>query len=33
MLPRPVDSIQRFLGTIEMGVIPQVIDTVIYIEK
>ncbi|MFA5748458.1 MAG: ATPase, T2SS/T4P/T4SS family [Candidatus Absconditabacterales bacterium] len=30
---RPVDSIQRFLGTIEMGVIPQVIDTVIYIEK
>lgn len=30
---RPVDSIQRFLGTIEMGVIPQVIDTVIYVEK
>jgi ATPase len=30
---KPVDSIQRFLGTIEMGVIPQVIDTVIYIEK
>ncbi len=30
---RPVDSIQRFLGTIEMGIIPQVIDTVIYIEK
>jgi len=29
---RPVDSIQRFLGTIEMGIIPQVIDTVIYIE-
>jgi len=30
---RAVDSIQRFLGTIEMGIIPQVIDTVIYIEK
>lgn len=30
---RPVDSIQRFLWTIEMGVIPQVLDTVIYIEK
>ena len=30
---RPVDSIQRFLGTIEMGIIPQVIDTVIYISK
>jgi len=30
---RPVDSIQRFLWTIEMGIIPQVIDTIIYIEK
>lgn len=30
---RPVDSIQRFLWTIEMGIIPQVIDTVIYISK
>jgi len=29
----PVDSIQRFIGTIEMGIIPQVIDTVIYIDK
>lgn len=29
---RPVDSIQRFLGTIEMWIIPQVIDTVIYID-
>lgn len=28
----PVDSIQRFIGTIEMGVIPQVIDTVVYIK-
>lgn len=28
----PVDSIQRFLGTIEMWVIPQVIDTVIFIK-
>lgn len=30
---RPVDSIQRFIGTIEMGIIPQVIDTVIFIDK
>ncbi|MFZ2151413.1 MAG: ATPase, T2SS/T4P/T4SS family [Candidatus Absconditicoccaceae bacterium] len=30
---RPVDSIQRFLGTIEMGIIPQVLDTVVFIEK
>jgi ATPase len=29
----PVDSVQRFIGTIEMGIIPQVIDTVIYIDK
>lgn len=29
----PVDSIQRFLGTIEMWVIPQVIDTVIFIKS
>lgn len=30
---RAVDSIQRFLGSIEMGIIPQVIDTVIYIDQ
>ncbi|HKL44326.1 MAG TPA: ATPase, T2SS/T4P/T4SS family, partial [Candidatus Absconditabacterales bacterium] len=30
---RPVDGIQRFLGTIEMGIIPQVLDTVIFIDK
>jgi len=30
---RPVDSIQRFLGTIEMWIIPQVLDTVVFIEK
>lgn len=29
----PVDSIQRFIGTIEMGIIPQVVDTVVYIDK
>jgi len=29
---RPVDSIQRFLWSIEMWIIPQVIDTVIYID-
>lgn len=30
---RPIDSIQRFLGTIEMGIIPQVLDTVVFIDK
>jgi len=30
---RPVDSIQRFLWTIEMWIIPQVIDTVIFVDK
>ncbi len=29
---KPVDSIQRFLGTIEIGIIPQVLDTVIFID-
>lgn len=29
---KPVDSIQRFIWSIEMGIIPQVIDTVIFIE-
>ena len=30
---KPIDGIQRFLGNIELGIIPQVIDTVIYIDK
>ncbi len=30
---RPVDSIQRFLWTIELGIVPQVIDTVVFIDK
>lgn len=30
---RAVDSIQRFLWSIEMGIIPQVIDTVLYIDQ
>lgn len=30
---KPVDSIQRFIGSIEMGIIPQVVDTVIFIDK
>jgi len=29
----PIDAIQRFVGRIELGVIPQVIDTVIFIEN
>jgi ATPase len=30
---RPVDAIQRFVGRIELGVIPQVVDTVVFIEN
>lgn len=30
---KPIDSIQRFIGSIEMGIIPQVIDTVLFIDK
>lgn len=29
----PIDAIQRFVGRIELGVIPQVIDTVIFIKS
>ena len=29
----PVDAIQRFLGRVEMGVIPQIVDTVIFIKN
>lgn len=30
---KPIDSIQRFIGSVEMGIIPQVIDTVLFIDK
>lgn len=30
---RPIDAIQRFLGRVEMGMIPQIIDTVIFIQN
>ncbi len=29
---RPIDGIQRFLGRVELGLIPQIIDTVIFIQ-
>ena len=29
----PIDAVQRFIGRIELGVIPQVIDTVIFIKN
>ncbi|VVB75892.1 putative KH and PIN-domain containing protein [Candidatus Tiddalikarchaeum anstoanum] len=29
----PIDAIQRFVGKIELGMVPSVIDTVIFIEK
>lgn len=28
---KPIDAIQRFIGRIELGVIPQIVDTVIFI--
>ncbi|MBN2421562.1 Flp pilus assembly complex ATPase component TadA [Candidatus Woesearchaeota archaeon] len=30
---KPIDAIQRFIGKIEMGVIPHVVDTVIFIKN
>lgn len=30
---RAIDAIQRFIGRIELGMIPQIVDTVIYVEK
>ncbi len=30
---RTIDSIQRFIGRIELGIIPQIIDTIIFIDK
>ncbi len=30
---KPIDAIQRFIGRIDLGVIPHVIDTVIFIEN
>lgn len=29
----PIDAVQRFIGRIELGVIPQIIDTVIFIKN
>ncbi len=29
----PIDAIQRFIGRVEMGVIPQIIDTVLFIKN
>jgi len=30
---RAVDAVQRFIGRVELGVIPQVVDTIIHIER
>jgi len=30
---RPIDAVQRFIGRIELGLIPQVIDTVLFVDK
>ncbi len=30
---KPIDAIQRFVGKIELGMIPEIIDTLIFIEK
>jgi ATPase len=29
----PIDSVQRFIGKVELGMIPSIIDTVIFIDK
>ena len=28
---RPIDAMQRFIGRVELGLIPQVIDTILFI--
>lgn len=28
---RPIDALQRFIGRVELGLIPQIIDTIVYI--
>ncbi len=30
---KAIDALQRLLGRVEMGMIPQVVDTVVFIEK
>lgn len=30
---RPIDALQRFIGRIELGMIPQVIDTILFVEN
>lgn len=30
---KPIDAVQRFIGKIDLGVIPQVVDTIVFIDK
>ncbi|MFH1257360.1 MAG: ATPase, T2SS/T4P/T4SS family, partial [Candidatus Micrarchaeota archaeon] len=30
---KPIDAVQRFIGKIDLGLIPQVLDTILFIEK
>jgi ATPase len=30
---KPIDAIQRFLGKVELGIIPQIVDTIVFIER
>ncbi|WP_435151498.1 PINc/VapC family ATPase [Haladaptatus sp. DFWS20] len=30
---RPIDALQRLIGRVELGMIPQIVDTVVYIEN
>jgi ATPase len=30
---KPIDAVQRFFGKIEMGLIPQILDTIIFVER
>ncbi len=30
---RPIDAVQRLIGRVDLGMIPQIVDTIIYIDK
>ncbi len=30
---KPIDAVQRFIGKVELGMIPQIIDTIVFISK
>ncbi len=30
---KPIDAVQRFIGKVELGMIPQIIDTIVYVSR